>query len=390
MNINTTDPPKMFPIRDELTRVVSASSIQINDLVYQKQRRGIDVITLSLGEAFFQYPFPSISQDDFHRGMHYSDSRGTPELREKLANYYNNQYGSRINPETEIVISAGSKILIFMAMFVGSQRGQEIIIHEPGWLSYHEQALLAGLNPTYAPYDANIDELCQMISKNTAMIILNNPNNPAGRLYSHTEIAAVYHYCSQRNVYLLLDESYSDFAPKPDFASLATIAPDLDGALIINSLSKNLGLSGWRIGYLLAAEDFLAQVLKLNQHLITCAPTMLANYCAKHFDEMIVHTRTQINQIKSKRTRVTAMLNDMQLKVLPGSTTFYFFVSIGEFPGTDVDFAKILLDQDNISVVPGSSYGASTGRFVRISFGTESDERIKIALTAIARRTSAN
>ena len=62
----------------------------------------------------------------------------------------------------------------------------------------------------------------------------------------------------------------------------------------------------------------------------------------------------------------------------------------GEFPGTDVDFAKILLDQDNISVVPGSSYGASTGRFVRISFGTESDERIKIALTAIARRTSAN
>jgi aspartate aminotransferase/aminotransferase len=277
-----------------------------------------------------------------------------------------------------------------MAMLTAVETGGEVLIHEPGWLSYPEQARLAGIIPRHVPYDADIDGVIGAITPNTGMLIINNPNNPAGRLYSREEIEALYNACHARGVYLLLDESYSDFAPPGTFPSLTSIAPGFDGALVINSLSKNLGVSGWRIGYLIGARDFIDHLLKVNQHLITCAPTFLANYCATHFDEMIAVTRPQIAALQEKRDRIAKAIASRGLHVLAGSTTFYFFLSIDKFPGSDVEFAQKLIVDDKIAVVPGSAYGASTDRFVRLSIGTETEDRIESALDAIRRQISCN
>ena len=379
-----------FAVRQCVRDLGPAVSVRINDAVYQMKRRGADVITLSLGEAFFDQPMLPISEADFETGMHYSDSRGLPGLRDKIAAHYKREFDAQIDPEREILISAGSKPILYMCMLAAVEEGGEILIHEPGWLSYPEQALLARTHPRHIPFDADIGQIVDEIGPKTGMLIINNPNNPAGRLYSRDEIKALYTACRERNVYLLLDESYSDFAPPGTFTSLATIAPDREGALIINSLSKNMGVSGWRIGYAIAAGEFVDMLLKLNQHLVTCAPTLLANYCTKYFDDMIAATKPQIAALQEKRDRVERAIEARGLNVLAGSTTFYFFLSIGGFPGTDVEFAQKLLVDDKIAVVPGSAYGASTDRFVRLSIGTESEERIESALDAIRRQIGSN
>jgi len=214
------------------------------------------------------------------------------------------------------------------------------------------------------------------------MIIINNPNNPRGRIYNESEMREIYKVARKNGAYVLIDEAYSDFV-KDGFVSMANIVPDKDGIIIVNSLSKNLGISGWRVGYAICSNNIKEQLLKLNQHIITCAPTILSMYIEKYFDKMIEHTSEQIRKLLIKRIAIIKYINKIGLKHLDGNATFYFFISIERFPGTDKDFANLLLIENKISVVPGSAYGRSTNRYIRVSIGTENKTSILKALDKI-------
>ena len=256
-----------------------AISIYFNQIVYDLRRKGEDVTTLSLGEAFFDIPIFDFYKLDYTKGYHYSDSQGLPELRAKLASYYIKEYGAKVDPDKELLISAGSKPLIFMAMLSVMEAGDEVIIHEPAWLSYPEQASLAGLTCGYIPFNCPVESFHKHFSNKTRMLIVNNPNNPAGKLYSRDELLSLYNQCRSRGIYVMVDEAYSDFVVDSNFTSMAAVVPNKDGVIVVNSLSKNMGISGWRIGYIISSEDVIQTVLKVNQHLITCAPTILLQYC---------------------------------------------------------------------------------------------------------------
>ena len=182
---------------------------------------------------------------------------------------------------------------------------------------------------------------------------------------------------------MMVDEAYSDFVLGEEFPSMASVVPDKRGVIVVNSLSKNMGMSGWRIGYVIAAAPFIHQLLKANQHIITCAPTLLQNYCDTYFSGILEATLPQVAATVERRNAVARMIDNVGLHRLAGGATFYFFVGIGSFPGTCMDFAMHLLAQDSISVVPGSAYGDSTDRFVRVSISVESEERILSALKHI-------
>ena len=372
-------------LRQSIATSPQAISIYFNQIVYDLRRKGEDVTTLSLGEAFFDIPIFDFYKLDYTKGYHYSDSQGLPELRAKLASYYIKEYGATVDPDKELLISAGSKPLIFMAMLSVMEAGDEVIIHEPAWLSYPEQASLAGLTCGYIPFNCPVESFHKHFSSKTRMLIVNNPNNPAGKLYSRDELLSLYDQCRSRGIYVMVDEAYSDFVVDSCFTSMATVVPNKDGVIIVNSLSKNMGISGWRIGYIISSENVIQTVLKVNQHLITCAPTILLQYCTKYFEEIISVTLPQVRDVVDKRKRVEKMISDLGMVCLPGGTTFYFFVSIQGYSGTSLEFSLSLLLEEKISVVPGSAYGKSTDRFVRISIGTESEERIWEALVVIRR-----
>ena len=364
-------------------QVTLALSIYINDIVYAQKRRGFDVTTLSLGEAFFDIPQFDFSKIDFVKGYHYSDSQGIPELRQKILDFYHSQYGCVLEGREDVLITAGSKAAIYLAILATVDAGQEVLIHEPAWLSYQEHARLVDATPQFIPFSTPVERFGEFINDRTRLLIINNPNNPAGRLYTASELAGLVACCRERGVWLMVDEAYSDFLESGQFHSALDFDPERQTVIIANSLSKNMGMSGWRIGYLIAHPELIRQVLKLNQHIITCAPTLLQAYLTKYFDQIIAITLPQARDIVNKRRRVAAIMDSLGIEYLPGSGTFYFFVSMGDFPASSQDLALYLLLCQNIATVPGSAYGASTERFLRVSIGAESDERIADALSLL-------
>ncbi|HVZ16967.1 MAG TPA: pyridoxal phosphate-dependent aminotransferase [Terriglobales bacterium] len=364
--------------------VDEALSIYINQLIYGLKHQGEDILTLSLGEAFFDLPLFDFNKLDKDKGFHYSHSRGIPELRDKIAKYYNDHYGATVNPEASVLVTAGSKMAIFMALQAILDPGDDVLIPEPAWLSYQEHARLLDCRPVFLPYDCAIADFARHITPRARVLVMNNPNNPSGRLYTRDELCEIYRTCRARGIYVLVDEAYSDFVVEGGFHSMAHVVPDLDGVIVINSLSKNMGMSGWRIGYVLARPEFIALVLKLNQHLITCAPSILMYYVATHFDDIIRITLPQVRAVTEKRNRIAGYMDQIGLSYLPGSSTFYFFVSIGSSPNSGFDLALQMLLRDHIGVVPGAAYGESTSHFLRISVGAESEQRIALALQRVA------
>jgi aspartate aminotransferase/aminotransferase len=367
----------------KVAAIPQALSIYVNQIVYDLKRRGKDVITLSLGEAFFDIPLFDFKKLDIEKCYHYSDSQGIPELRRKIAEFYEAQYGAGVDADREVMITAGSKAAIYMAMQATLDPGDEMLTHEPAWLSYQEHARLLGVEPKFIPYDCPVAGFERYYTPKTRMVVINNPNNPAGRVYTATDLRLLYQQCRGRGIYVLVDEAYSDFSRGEGFTTMAEIVPDKEGVIIVNSLSKNMGMSGWRVGYIITHRDLMPQILKINQHLITCAPSILLHYLARYFDQITAITLPQVGAVVEKRAEVASMMDKLQLRRLDGASTFYFFVAIEDYPGTAHEFAMHLLLNRGIATVPGSAYGESTGRFVRLSIGTESKERIWQALVAV-------
>ncbi len=365
--------------------IPEALSVYMNNVVYEMQRRGEKITVLSLGEAFFDIPIFPIDPNDFKRGCHYTDSRGIPELRKRITDYYLDRYGAGINPQDEILISAGSKPLIYMAFQAVLNPGDEVLIFEPAWLSYQEEIRLANGVPKFIPYDSPIEEIENYITDKTRIVVINNPNNPGGIIYSKEEMEYIYSICRPKGIYVFSDEAYSDFLVDQTFTSLINVAPDKDGIIVVNSLSKNLGISGWRIGYVISSPEVIFQILKLNQHLITCPTSLVSFYLARHFNDLIKITIPQAKAVTKRRAEIAAFIDEIGLESLAGSATFYLFVNIGDYRYSSLDLALHLLTRYKIAVVPGSAYGDSTERFIRIGVGTESFDEMKRALRIIKR-----
>lgn len=364
--------------------VEQALSIKFNNLVYEMKAAGRDVITLSLGEAFFDIPMPAfdgIADQGIH---HYSHSRGLPQLREILAKYYQVRFGQLADPDHEVIITAGSKAAIFMALLATLEPGDEAIIPEPFWLSYPAQVQLCGGRPVMVPQDVTVFDLERYVTSCSKVIIINNPNNPTGRIYSRAELEYLHGLASRQGLFLLVDEAYNEFVPEPDqFIAAGSLDPEKTHTIIVNSMSKNHGISGWRIGYLLAHRLVIDQILKINQHLITCAPTPLSCYLEANFDRLLDITRPQIRRTVQVRNRMADRLTELGIRSLPGNATFYLFASLGDSTLSSTEFTIRLLRESAVSVVPGIGYGESCDRFIRISVGTETEERIERGLIAI-------
>jgi aspartate/methionine/tyrosine aminotransferase len=367
----------------------NALSITINQIVYNMKRKGQRILTLSLGEGFFEVPLFDFAELDSHSIFHYSDTQGLPGLRKKIADHYNLFYKASVSPDL-MTVTAGSKAAIFFACMALLDKGDEALLMEPAWLSYPAHVEMAKAKPVYVPYDVNIDELESYFTDRTRLLIACNPNNPGGFLYSKEDLQRIYTICLKHDVFFLMDEAYSDFVLDDQFVSLATVANGMKNAIVINSFSKNFGMSGWRLGYAITDPLLVPTFVKLNQHIITCAPTILAQYVEHNFDKLVENSLPQVKNLVKKRATIQKEMKSLEIEHMAGSSTFYFFLSLGNFQGTSTEFALNLLLKHNISVVPGSVYGKSTGGFVRISIGTETIEDIVKGLKTIKQLQETN
>ncbi len=371
----------------EFSRAVSdtaeAMSIKYNTMVYELQRQDVDVVVMSLGEAFFDIPLFPMDDLPFPDIYHYSHSRGIPELREKLAEYFADRYDYHFDPEREIIVTAGSKAAIHMTLMSVVDPGDEVVIPEPAWVSYTEQVRLCHGVPVTVPQDVSIRDIESFVSPRTKALVINTPHNPRGYVYSRDELEWLVALARDRGFWLLSDEAYSDFVLDDSFVSLGSIDRGNGHSAVFNSISKNYGISGWRLGYVISNPELIYQVLKVNQHLITCPATILEHYIARHFHEILDITLPQIRDVVARRRELARTMERIGLRYLPGSATFYFFVSIEDSSLGSEEFCTRLLRERRVSTVPGVGYGSSCDGFIRVSVGTADMEQNRRGLREI-------
>ncbi len=364
-------------------KIPQASSIYWNQIVQDRKLKK-KITVLSLGEAFFKIKKFNLNHHlKKEVNYHYSDSRGFEKLRIKILNLYNKKYGCTLKSKNEILISAGSKIISYFVFLTLLEKNDEVLTTEPAWLSYREQIYLCGAKIKFLKFNEKIQNIEKKITKKTKIFLLNNPNNPTGKYYSKKEINLISKICKKKGVFFICDEAYSDYLNFGEkYFSAIHCDKNLSHTIVINSLSKNFGMSGWRLGYVIANKKIIDRILVLNQHLITCAPTILQDYVTLNFEKLFNDNLKKIRKVMIKRKKIYEFLKKIELKFLEGSSTFYFFISIPKKINT-YNLCKKLLFKNNISFVPGDAYGKSVKNFVRMSIGTESLNNIKKALLVL-------
>jgi aspartate/methionine/tyrosine aminotransferase len=366
--------------------IQKAMSIYINELVYELKSKNLDICTLSLGEAFFELERPNFEKYDVDDLVHYTSSRGHPRLLQTLRKYYHSIHDAVVDTE-EIMVTSGSKIAIFMSIMHSiSTTKKKVAILEPAWLSYVEQVAMAGGEPINFGLNRTIDEILDDLDQSFCCLIINNPNNPSGLRYTERDLTKLFCLCQQLGINVIVDEAYSEFIPSSqNFVSSSRFIHKYDNVITVSSLSKNMGMSGFRIGYLLSNRKILESIIKYNQHLITCAPTILQVYIADNFFDILEKTKPQIVNIIDKREKVLEYCKEKNLIILDGDSTFYLMMKI-QSNRSIFDFCMHLLLVDHLSVVPGSAYGESCEDYIRISIGTENLQRIRSAVDLISYR----
>ncbi len=388
--------PKHAPIRTpRIAKAVAhsqqAMSIRYNNLVYEMKAQGQQPIVLSLGEAYFDLPLQPFHELPFPASYHYSHSRGLPELRRVLADYHRHAWATDIDPERELLITAGSKAAIHFALMSLLDPGDEVLLLEPMWVSYPEQVKLCQGVPRSLPIGRPLYELERLVTERSRVLVVNNPNNPIGSVFSGKELEWLLAFAERFGITVLSDEAYSEFVAPGQFISMAALDPERGRTVVCSSVSKNLGMSGWRIGYAIGHSDLIDQMLKVNQHVITCPATILEYYVARYFNLILEQARPQILETLEKRRQVCSVLDELGLDYLPGDGTFYLFVSLKPSVLDSDTFCMRLLNEHGVCVVPGVGYGDSCDGYVRVSVGTESLGSIRGALTRLrdlAHRTS--
>jgi aspartate/methionine/tyrosine aminotransferase len=375
--------PIPTPVSELVSSIPQAESIKQNNLVYMLKEKGNDIINLSLGEAVFNIDCSFMANIDYKIANRYGHTRGYGPLCERISSLYRS-YKVQVDAGRNVLVTSGSKIGVYLALLALLNPGDEVVIHEPLWVSYPELVKLCRGIPVQAPYTDSFRDLPKHFTEKTRVLIINNPNNPRGHVLKPDEMKDIYEECRRRGIYILADETYAEFTSERKFTSFGALAPKLEGVVIVNSFSKVFSVSGWRLGYIIADSLLIEHLIKLNQHLVTCAPMPQQMAVAHYFDHIWNNVQPQIIEVVGKRREVADLLSEHGVPCLPGDATYYLFANISKFGLSSRDFAELLLTRYGVSVVAGIGYGNSCDQFIRISVGSESFERISLAIDRIS------
>jgi aspartate/methionine/tyrosine aminotransferase len=363
-----------------------SATVEMTERVRNARAAGRKIIGLSSGD-------PNIDTDPriiaaAERAMrggdtHYGPPAGLPALREAIVRRDAVRSGVSYDP-ADVIVTPGGKFALLTALMGTIQAGDEVLVPEPGWVSYGPCVRLCGGTPVGISMLDRIDAsaLERAVSPRTRAIIVNSPVNPTGRVFTAAEIAAVLAFAQAHDLWILFDQVYSDLLYEGAFPSPQRMPGGQERVFVIDSLSKTFGMTGWRLGYLLTPPGLAKTVLKFIQHSIYCVPGFIqaAAITALSLENELVprYRKTFRARLETASARLSAVPG-IACRVPPA--TFYLFPSVA---APDADVAKRWLDTIDVATVPGSSFGASGAGHLRLSL-TCSDSELDDALDRIAR-----
>jgi len=356
-----------------LDKIEPAATVRLNNLALELRRRGENIISFAAGEPDFDTDKRII--DEAYVSMlkgetHYTSSLGLYELRERIAEKVNNE--NNIPAGSENVIIIPTKFAIYAALISIIEYNDEVLIHDPYWVSYESQVKLTGAKPIFfrltEHFSLDIEDLKSKISSRTKAIIINTPNNPTGAVFSRDEIKALVDLARDYNLYIISDEIYEKLIYEGEHVSPASYDPER--VIVVNGFSKAFAMTGWRIGYAVANKNIIGRMEKFVQHTLTCLPAFIQRAAVKALDLGAEIYEKYREEYRRRRDFLISELNNINnLEITKPMGTFYLFPKY-KINMNSEDLAKLLLEREKVLVVPGSSFGKNGEYHFRISFAT--------------------
>jgi len=371
---------------DRVTSLKPSATVEMTERVRAARASGRRILALSSGD-------PSIDTDPriidaAERAMrggatHYGPAAGLPALREAIAQREQVRSGAAYDP-ADIIVTPGGKFALLTALMATVEAGDEVLVPEPGWVSYGPCVRLCGGTPVPLSLLDRLDleMLERAVTPRTKAIIVNSPVNPTGRVLGTDEISGLVDFAVRHDIWIIFDQVYCDLLHSGRFPSPQALPGGRERTFVVDSFSKTFGMTGWRLGALMMPAGLSKAVLKFMQHSVYCVPDFiqLAGIAALSlYDEVVPQYRETFRRRLEIAVAGLSKIDGIEASMPPA--TFYLFPAIA---GDDVAVAKRWLDEIDVSSLPGSFFGAPGKNHLRLSL-TCPDADLEEALERIAR-----
>jgi aspartate aminotransferase len=374
---------------DRICRVGPSGTLATADLVQKLKEEGIVCISFALGEPDFDTPPHVVDAaiEALKNGFtHYTPSAGIFDLREAIA--YKSKMENNIPCNPLNVMVTPTKLGIFNSVLTMLQKGDEVLLSDPGFVSYFQIINFSGakavsVRTTQENHFRMLPEdIAESITPKTKLIMLNSPENPTGCVATKEDIKGIADLAKDHDLYVISDEIYEKIIYDGEHISIASLDDMFQRTITLNGFSKAYAMTGWRLGWMVAPENIIKEVIKIQQHSISCAVSFAQKGGVAALKGSQDSVKEMVAEFKARRDMIVEGLNaipDLHCNVPQGA--FYVFVKF-DHDMSSVDFSKMLIEKAHVAVTPGSSFGMGGEGFVRFSYAT-SRESIKEGLKAI-------
>lgn len=351
-----------------------------------------DLIDLSLGDPDINTDIRIIDRafEDARNGhTHYTDSLGYLELREKICDYYQEEYSYKLNTKECMITTSGCHAM-YLILEAILDDGDEVIIHEPYFTPYKEQVEVARGNPVFLKtyeedeFKINIDRLKEAITSKTKAIILNTPNNPTGACFDKKTLQDIANICIEKDIVVIADDIYTLFMYEENFIPITTIEKMRERTITIGSFSKDYAMTGWRIGYVLASEYIIQTIRSINENSVFTAPS-ISQRAALHALDIRDKVQPLIKDEYKKRIYYAykRIKNIPNMSVIKPKGSIYLFVNIKKTGLTTKEVVDKILNEEHVLTIAGEAFGESGSGYIRIAV-TQSVDVLKEAFDRIS------
>ncbi|AUC14956.1 methionine aminotransferase [Tenacibaculum sp. SZ-18] len=345
---------------------------------------------INLSQGFPNFPIDNrlleISECLLKENIHqYTPMVGLPSLLDKLAGLTLKNYGRSIDTSFELLVTSGATQGIYTAINALVASGDEVIILDPSYDSYEPSVLVAGgkpvrisLNDDYSP---NFNRIEDAITSQTKLIVVNNPHNPTGKIWSKSDYENLESILEKHpNVILLSDEVYEYISFKHPHISVNSRPKLRDRAIIASSFGKSLHVTGWKVGYLIAPEHLMKEIKKVHQFLVFSVNSISQHVISEYLD--IVNFDEVAKMYSNKRTLFREALKDSRFEVLPSEGTYFQIVNYKNISTkNDLDFARELVTEHGVAAIPISVFyeDATDKHMLRFCFAKTDETLLEAA-----------
>ena len=351
-----------------------------------------DVISLGVGEPDFVTPWHirEACMYSLEQGYTmYTSNYGILELRQQISKKLNTDYSLQYDPNDEILVTVGVSEGFDLALRALINPGEEVILHEPSYVSYKPCTIFTGGIPKIVNTDVEDEfkvlpeKIEKKITDKTKVLILNYPNNPTGAIMRKKNLEEIADVANNHDLIVISDEVYDKLTYNTKHVSFASLNGMKERTVLLNGFSKSYAMTGLRIGYAACNKTIIEAMMKIHQYSMLCAPItgqMAAIEALKNGENQVVEMRRQYNE---RRKLIVKRFNEIGLTCFESKGAFYAFSSISSSGISSEEFAEKLLKKEKVAVVPGNVFGQSGEGFLRCSYSaslkdiTEAMDRIE-------------